>query len=152
VPLATDGVVWTGPIGAGLNDVVPPRHLTPKSSPSFGPYVLAIGQALRAHGLDEVAIFRAAGLERAPSADPLQRIDAATIARICALAREATGDDGFGLRVAQHMKSTHLHALGPALLASVTLRDFLERLVRFFPLVSTAIDVRYTRRGEEAVL
>jgi len=137
---------------AGLNDGVPPRHVTPKSPQSFGPYVLAIGQAMRARGLDEVAIFRAAGLERVPSADPLQRIDAATIARVYALAREATGDDCFGLRVAQHMKSTHLHALGPALLASATLRDFLERLVRFFPLISTAIDVHYTRRGEEAVL
>lgn len=112
----------------------------------------AIGHALQSCGIDPVEVFRAAGLVEVPGSDPLLRVDAATIARIYQIARVRTGDEYIGLRVAQRMRPTHLHAIGPGLLASSTLRDFLDRFVRFFPLISSALSVDWRMRASDAVL
>lgn len=128
------------------------RQAVRRDAGSFGPYVLAIAHALEARGLDAAEVFRRAGLERLPDADPLMRINAATVRRIYAEARALTGDDFLGLWVAQQMQSTHLHAIGPGLLASTSLRDFLDRLVRYFPLIASAVTVGWNRSGDEVIV
>jgi AraC-like DNA-binding protein len=57
--------------------------------------------------------------------------------RLVSLAAEKSGDPCFGLRFAEQLHPTSYHALGVSLLFSESLRAFLQRLVRYYDLIST---------------
>jgi AraC-like DNA-binding protein len=65
---------------------------------------------------------------------------------------EASGDPCFGVSAGQHVHPTTFHALGYAWLASHTLREALDRFVRFTRLVSTALTLRTVATGAELEL
>lgn len=99
-------------------------------------YTEAITRALEAAGIDSAEVLRGAHVARVRSNDPMLRITDSEINAIFERAVAATGDGYFGLRVAGYILPGMLHALGYALLASETLEDFCNRLVRYWALVA----------------
>ncbi len=97
----------------------------------------AVAQGIESYGLDADALFAQAELDKQKLAIPGARYRVRRMRRLWALARQATGDPCFGLVVSRFIKPTSLHALGFSWLASSTLRDGLERLVRYARIVST---------------
>jgi AraC-like DNA-binding protein len=118
----------------------------------IGGYVAAIMHALEAHGVSRDAILRAAGIERVPSNDPLARVPLPSVHRLLDAAVEQTGDPYIGLYAANFLHATNLHALGYALLASASLREFCERLARYFRLLSGNSRPALTVCGDEGRL
>ncbi len=106
------------------------------SATTIASYALAIHMALEEKGHNASEIFRAVGLNDAPSQDPLERFSTAQIAALFRESVKCTDDPAFGLSVAQYLHPSNVHALGYALLASSTLRDACERLVYYFRLAS----------------
>jgi AraC-like DNA-binding protein len=86
---------------------------------------------LEDHGYNPDAIFEEAGIDPEALAQAESRVD---IERAVALAKkvdETLNDPCFGLKAAIYWHPSQLHALGYAWISSKTLRDALERLVRY---------------------
>lgn len=112
-------------------------------------YTAAITRALEVAGVDPVDILRQAQVAHVRSIDPLLRITDSDINAIYERAVAATGDPCFGLKVADHILPGMLHALGYALLASETLEDFCQRMVRYWGLVAQGVDLAVSNDGME---
>lgn len=115
---------------------VVPREIESNHVTVTGGYVGAVIRALEARGVATAAILDAAGLGARPTNDPLNRVPLEAVHRLLTAAVELTGDPYVGLYAANFLHAPNLHALGYALTASSTLRQFLERLVRYFRLLS----------------
>lgn len=102
-----------------------------------------IKAALDARGQNSEALFRQAGLDPALMGDPNGRYPLAGTTRLWRLAVEATGDPAFGLAVSAHVHQTTFHALGYSLMASPTLQEAFERLVRYFRIVTDAGNLQF---------
>ena len=113
------------------------------NSPStIAAYAFAIASALKERGVDPQAVFRQCGLSLQTTTDPMLRM---TNREVSALFREsvkATGDPGFGLSVGNILHPGNLHAIGYALMASTSLRDFAQRLCNYYRIVSQSADIR----------
>lgn len=107
-------------------------------------YTQAIIAALEAAGVDSQEVLHQAHFDHVRGNDPMLRITDSDINAIYASAVAATDDPYFGLKVAQFIVPGMLHALGYALLASETLEDFCQRVVRYWTLVSRSGD-NFTR-------
>jgi AraC-like DNA-binding protein len=83
-----------------------------------------------------------AGLSLEALADPNRRHPLETTTRLWRLAVDVTADPAFGIEVARHTTYQTFHALGFSLATSATLREALERIVRFFAIVTDAADMR----------
>lgn len=119
-----------------------PREIEANTVTVTGGYVGAVIRALEARGIATASILEAAGLDRTPTNDPLNRVPLDTVHRLLTAAVELTGDPYFGLYAANFLHVSNLHALGYALTASGSLREFLERLVRYFRLLSGSVRPR----------
>lgn len=97
---------------------------------------LSIWRALESYGLEPRTLFERAGLDPAKLYDPNARYRDAKLYDLWQLALEATGDPSLGLKVASHWHPSTAHALGYAWLASATLKDALERTVRYFRIMT----------------
>jgi AraC-like DNA-binding protein len=109
----------------------------------------AIRKALESAGHDPKPLFLQAGLDLSALDDPNARYPVESTSRLWRLAVEATGDPAFGLTVASHVTQTTFHALGYSLVASPTLKEAFERLVRYFRIVSDAAELEFKRVAEE---
>jgi AraC-like DNA-binding protein len=119
-----------------------------RSPTTIGTYGLALQKALEANGYDAAGIFVAAGIDRVPSSDPLERLTTAQVAALFHEAVKLTGNPAVGLTVARFMHPSTIHALGYSLLASSTLRDCCERLVNYFRLASEQGDIRISEEDD----
>jgi AraC-like DNA-binding protein len=115
--------------------------------PTLAPWSATILRALAARGLDADALAARAGVDRA-ALGPDARVPRATLNRLWAVAVEATGDPAFGLEASRHTSQTTFHALGYAVLASVTLKDALERIVRYRRLVGDVLELALVDAGD----
>jgi AraC-like DNA-binding protein len=115
-------------------------------------YGRSIASALEQRGIDAVQVFEKAGVQMYNTTDPLQRMTNAEISALFRESVEATDDPYFGLFVGEVFHISQLHALGFALLASSTLRDFCQRLHNFYRLASENVDIGLEQRPDEAVL
>ncbi len=110
----------------------------------YEPTTLASATALLAtalreeYGLDPEPIFFQADLPLAPPELPQLRYPLEKIAELWALSREASGDDAIGLKTGRYAKPGHFYAFGHSWSASSTLLGALQRLTRYFELMSTA--------------
>ena len=118
----------------------------------IGGYAAAIIRALEARGVASKVILETAGLPQVPPNDPLARVALPSVQKLLDAAVELSGDPYFGLYAANFMHPTNWHALGYALLASSSLRDFCERLARFFRLLTTTTQPRLREAGISASL
>jgi len=84
--------------------------------------------------------------------DPNARYPQTGMQRLWALATTASGDECFGLEVAQHWHPTTFHALGYSALASETLREALLRVVRYGRVVTTGARLELEQSGDVVVL
>src|SRR5262249_48830094 len=84
--------------------------------------------------------------------DPNARYPQTGMQRLWALATSTSGDECFGLEVAQHWHPTTFHALGYSALASETLREALLRVVRYGRVVTTGARLDLEQNGEGVFL
>jgi AraC-like DNA-binding protein len=98
----------------------------------MGSYVAVVLRALESRGVSLNRVLVMIGLDHVPTNDPLDRVPLEKVRRLLDLAVKETGDPYFGLYAADFMQPTTLHALGHALLASSSLRDFTTRFARYF--------------------
>jgi len=115
-------------------------------------WAAVIWRALEARGIAPRPVFVRAGVNSDQLHDAGARIPLPAMTRLWELAVEVTGDPCFGLSAGQHIHPTTFHALGYAWLASGTLREALDRFVRFTRLVSTALTLRTVSVGTEVEL
>lgn len=92
----------------------------------------------REYGIDPVPIFAKAGVALGNSASPPQRIPLPKIRELWALCRDATGDAAIGLKTGKYATPAHFYAFGYSWMASSTLLGGMQRLVRYYKLLSTA--------------
>jgi len=111
----------------------------------------ALRKQLDALGLDSIALCRTAGLDPQLMDDPNARYPVTATTRLWQLAVQASGDPAIGLRVSRFVSPTTFHALGYALVASGTLQEVFERIVRYHEVVSDvlALDLRRTNERYE---
>jgi AraC-like DNA-binding protein len=104
-------------------------------------------RALAARGLDTAPIAARAGIDPA-ALGPDARVPREALDRLWALAVEASGDPAFGLEVSRYPAQTTFHALGYAVLASTTLREAFERIIRYRRLIGDVIELRLVEAGD----
>src|SRR6185436_8699952 len=104
---------------------------TPPAQSTIASWSATIIRALDAQRLDGQEIARSAGIDPVALLEPDARVPRAALTRLWTLAVEATGDESFGLTVARFPLQTTFHALGYAVLASTTLKEALERFIRY---------------------
>lgn len=115
-------------------------------------WALMIHRALSAHAIDGSALFRRAGLDPERLRDSNARYPLTGMQRLWALATSATGDECFGLEVAQAWHPTTFHALGYSALASETLREALQRMVRYGRVVTTGARLELQQHDDEVTV
>ena len=69
--------------------------------------------------------------------------------RLWKIALSATGDPGFGLKVASYIRPTSFHAMSYGMSASSTLKEAFQRAQRYCHIVSDAVDYQFFLRGPE---
>jgi len=94
-------------------------------------WALLVWEELNARQLDANAIFKQAGLPPSKLGSGTARFPVANMLRLWTLAREASGDDGFGIAAGERWSATTFHALGFAWLASNSLGEALHRMARY---------------------
>jgi len=110
----------------------------------YEPTTLASATALLAtslreeYGIDPVPIFFQADLPLAPPESPQLRYPLAKIRKLWALCKEVTGDETIGLKTGLYARPGHFYAFGYSWLASSTLLGAMQRLTRYYQLMSTA--------------
>ncbi len=105
------------------------------------------------YGIDPEPVFSEAGLPLAPPESPQLRYPLVKIRKLWGLSREASGDESIGLKTGQYAKPTHFYAFGYSWLASSTLLGAIQRLTRYFQLMSTSsVEVRLTETADSYAL
>lgn len=115
---------------------------------SLTSWTKAVKTTLDQQGINSRALFEAAGLDPKALADPNARYPLENTTRLWQLAAEATGDENLGLNVARNINQTTFHAMGYSLLASPTLKEVFERLIRYFRIVSDAAELEFLPSGK----
>lgn len=108
----------------------------------------ALRRQLDALGLDSTALCQAAGLDPALMDDPNACYPLHATTRLWQLAVDASGDPTLGLHTSRHVPPTTFHALGLAVMASGSLREVFERIVRYHQVVSDALVLELREAGE----
>ena len=122
------------------------------SSPIIAAYSVAIAAALEHEGVDPMPLFERCEQPLPSTTDPMERLSNEEVSRLFAAAVEDTGDPCFGLKVAEAFHPGNLHALGYALMASTSLRDFCERLQNYYRIVSQNAVIRVEESDAEFLL
>lgn len=115
---------------------------------SLASWTRALRKQLDALGLDSAALCAEAGLDPQYMDDPNARYPLSATTRLWELAVQASGDPAIGLRVSRFVSPTTFHALGYALVASGSLREVFERIVRYHQVVSDALCLELKHEGE----
>ncbi|MFK7734214.1 MAG: AraC family transcriptional regulator [Pseudomonadales bacterium] len=125
------------------------QHATPDTMAS---YSYAFVSALESKGVDPKAVFEQAGIPFKLTSNPLNRYSEESVSRLFSASIKATNDPYIGLDVGKMMQPGNLHALGFGLLASTSLRDFFERISKYFFIASKAAEYGYEVTDDECIL
>ena len=90
------------------------------------------------YGIDPEPVFLQAELPLPAPESPQLRYPLVKIRKLWALSREASGDEEIGLKTGWYAKPAHFYAFGYSWMASSTLLGAMQRLTRYFQLMSTA--------------
>ncbi|MBI9083380.1 MAG: AraC family transcriptional regulator [Desulfobacterales bacterium] len=118
-----------------------PRDVRIKNPTTITSWTAVVVQTVESYGYSTDKLLAQAGIDKHLLADPDARIRVEDMRRLWSLAVQMTGDACFGLKAAAHIRPTTFHALGFALMVSSSMMDALERLQRFYRIVSDAIDI-----------
>ncbi|MFQ5935518.1 MAG: AraC family transcriptional regulator [Acidiferrobacterales bacterium] len=111
-------------------------------------WALLIWKAIESYGRDPRPLFEQAAVDPNKLRDPNARYPISALTRLWNLAARETRDPCLGLTAARFLHPTTLHALGYSWLASDTLKEALERAVRYHRLVSNGFEARLEEIGE----
>ncbi|VVN82017.1 AraC family transcriptional regulator [Pseudomonas fluorescens] len=123
-----------------------------RGSSIIGAYAIAIAEALENQGACADQVFLSCGVMLPATTDPMLRIDNQTIAKLYVAAVQATKDPCFGLRAGETLRPANLHAMGFALLASISIRDFAQRLSSLYRIISQNASIRVEERNNTFLL
>lgn len=112
----------------------------------------SLWRVIESYGIDPSQVFRDAGLDPAKWHEPGSRFDDAKVDAAWLRAIELSGDPCFGLRFADHFSPSSFQALGFAWLTSETLFDALSRTVRYFRVITDAMELELYLSGNECCL
>lgn len=90
------------------------------------------------YDIDPAPLFSRAGLPLIPDGSPQQRYPLSTMRELWRLSREASGDETIGLKTGTYASPPLFYAFGYSWMASSTLLGAMQRLVRYYRLMSTA--------------
>ena len=113
----------------------------PHTFTSIATLTEAIARTLEKYQVDAGDVFERLELPREPYRDPDDRLPNSKMKEIWDEGVRLTGDPCFGFRVGMEFHVTNYHAVGYAWLGSATIREALERFVRYQKLISTAVDL-----------
>ncbi len=104
---------------------------------------------LESYGLDCRPIIEEAGFDPDKTYAPATRVSSVKLAKLWELAIHYSGDPCIGLRYADYIQPSTLHGLGFSWLASRSLKEGLERLVRFQRILASdlTLDIREVDNG-----
>lgn len=91
------------------------------------------------YGVDPLPVFAEAGIDSNSLAQPGARIGFARMDALWEIAARASGDRWFGITAGARAEPAHFYVLGHAWLASATLLDALQRVVRYGKVLSTTL-------------
>jgi len=113
-----------------------------------------LSSALREeYGIDPSPIFAQAGIPLGAPESPQQRYPLSKIRELWALSVAASGDASIGLKTGMYAKPAQFYAFGYSWMASSTLHGALQRLIRYYQLLSTAsVQVRLTELDDSYAL
>ena len=113
-----------------------------------------IQESLREHyDLDPEPMFERVGIDTSRADISGSRVSRQALMRLWEIAAEETGDPSIGIVVGSNIRSTTYHALGMAFLTCETLRDSLELLCRYYPVIATVpMELELTDDGSQTVL
>ena len=106
---------------------------------------------LEQYGIDPLPLFRKAGIDPAALSKSMVRIPWKQAVIVWKEISEKV-DPAFGLSVSQAWQLSDFHSLGCAFMSSNTLRDALNRVVRFNSLVYDVVDYAVVKGDERSVL
>lgn len=106
-------------------------------------------KVIKSYGLDPLDLFEAAHIDMEKVACAGCRISYRAIDRLWELKIRAIDDPCLGLRMAEHWHPSYLNALGYSWLASSTLLEALNRLVRYIHIVTETIELELDQRENE---
>ena len=109
---------------------------------SLGSVADLLANTLRSCNVDPEPLFHQADIDLLGASDLDARIPTQRVEKLLGLAVEATGNPCIGLLAARQFQPAILHGLGLAWLTSDTLRDALNRLVRYSRFVNPAWEYR----------
>lgn len=113
---------------------------------------LAAYQTMIRCGVDPEAVLQQVGLDVEGFSTPGARIDTETFCTFLQLAFERCEEPAFGLLAADYVHPTSYHAWGLALLASSTIRSYMQRWVRYYPLIATHASITMVDRADSTGL
>ena len=102
---------------------------------------LTIWRVLEQEGYEARGIFERAGVDPDSLPQPGARYAFPAVKRLWNLVLEVTGDPCIGLKAGQHFHPSVAHALGYAWLASDTLLESFQRLIRYHRVITTDKEV-----------
>lgn len=107
-----------------------------------------IVNALESYGVDPQAIIAEAGFDVDKDYAPTERVPTDKLKALWELCERHSGDPCFGLTYARYIQPAALHGLGFSWLASHTLKEGLERLVRYQRIISTELKLRLSETDD----
>ncbi|SHN06020.1 AraC-type DNA-binding protein [Pseudomonas asturiensis] len=110
---------------------------------SLASWTRALRRQLDALGLDSAGMCQAAGVDPHLINDPNAAFPANASARLWQMAVRASDDPALGLRVARFVSPTTFHALGYTLVASGSLREVFERIVRYHSMAEDSLELDF---------
>jgi len=115
-------------------------------------WVLAIVRAMRASGIEAEDVMREVGMDPALLVGGYIRYSQGQMSRLWERAIALSGDEAFGLLVAEQVRPATFHVLGYAMSTSATLGRALHRFSRFCRLISDSCTAVLTENGENVTL
>lgn len=100
-------------------------------------------------GYDGKSIAMKVGLDPKALADPNARYPVSDAKRLWIEAVRLTGDNCFGLRASKFITHSTFHALGYSVLASSSLEELFQRIVKNFKIVSDGVNLTFTEHESE---
>lgn len=106
-------------------------------------WVFAIVAALKASGAESESLLRSIGMDPGKIGDLQHRYSQEQVTSLWIASVEATGDENFGLKVAQHIRPSTFHVVGYAMACSGTLKRAAERFAHSARLISDSAVVDF---------
>ncbi len=100
-----------------------------------------LAQAVEASGIDLQAFLARLGVSLGDYNDPNGRVSVSLMQRAWRLAVEWSGDECFGLGLANVVQPAALHGVGLSMVTSTNLHDTIERVVCYQRFLSTALKI-----------